>query len=402
MRVAQPSVVFQLARFGDILQTGRLMASLPPGAVLVVDRGVAELARLAYPRVHVLDLPVHGKSPGAWSLVRSAVAALQALGPAEVYLLNYSGLSAALAAAFPAERLRAYGGVGGSLRVPPWFSLLIRWAQERRNGGLNLVDAWGLLARDPAAPAAVHSPAQPRGRTLGVVLAGQNPRRSLPAPVLAAWIGAALSRFGGTDVVLLGASGQERLAAELMAALPAALGRSTRNLVGRTGWRQLWEIVAGCGLVLSPDTGVAHMAARLGVPVLGAYLASAWVHETGPYGEGHVVVQSVLPCSPCLETAVCPTPGACLAPLAQRETIRWIARGEGELPSGVVALHSGMDALGVYYHPVAGEDPTEAGRQAFRSQVAALWGLGAPGRGGCTWMTEKDWVLPGGVGGQYA
>lgn len=401
MRVAQPSVVFQLARFGDILQTGRLMASLPPGAVLVVDRDLAELARLAYPQAQVLELPVHGKRPGAWSLVRRAVATMQSLDPAEVYLLNYSGLSAALAAAFAAERLRGYGGVGGSLRVPPWFSLLIRWSQERRSAGLNLVDAWGLLAREPAAPATVHPPAQPRGRTLGVVLAGQHPRRSLPASVLAAWIGAALSRLGGADVVLLGAPGQERLAAELMAALPAALGRSTRNLVGQTGWRQLWETVAECGLVLSPDTGVAHMAARLGVPVLGAYLASAWVHETGPYGEGHLVLQSVLPCAPCLETAACPTPGACLAPLAQRETIRWIARGEGALPAGVVALQSGMDALGVCYQPVAGEDPTAAGRQAFRAQVAAVWGLGAPGSGGHAWMTEKDWMLPGVVGGLY-
>lgn len=394
-------MVFQLARFGDILQTGRLLVSLRPGAVLVVDRSLAELARLAYPWAQVLELPVHGKTPGSWSLVRDTVAALQSMDPEEVYLLNYSGLSAALAASFAPERLRGYGGVGGSLRVPPWFSLLIRWAQERQSAGLNLVDAWGHLAWSVAAPASVHPPAQPRGRTLAVVLAGQNPRRSLPALVLAAWVGAALTRLGGTDVVLLGSSGQERLAAELVAALPSALGRSVRNLVGQTGWLQLWETVAGCGLVLSPDTGVAHLAAHLGVPVLGAYLASAWVHETGPYGEGHLVLQSVLPCSPCLETAACPTPEACLAPLAQRETVRWIARGEGELPEGVVALQSSLDALGVSYHPVAGKDRTEAGRQAFRSQVAALWGLGAPGRGGHAWMAEKDWMLPQAFGGWH-
>ncbi len=390
-----PALVVQLARFGDILQTVRLMASLGPKAVLLVDEGLTTLARLAYPQVQVRGLPVHGKVGGQWQRWQETIAGLQTLNPEAVYLLNYSGLSAALAAAFAEDRHRGYAVWGGSLRVPPWLALAIRWAARRRQAGLNLVDVWGLLAPRPTVPAAVHPPARAQGSILGVVLAGQNPRRSLPVPVLAAWMGAALHRLGGTTAVLLGAPGQERLAAELLAALPPALARSTRNLVGRTSWQELWETVAGCGLVLSPDTGVAHLAAHVGVPVLGAYLASAWVHETGPYGEGHAVLQTVLPCAPCLETAPCTTPGACVRPLAHPATLRWIAREEGELPEGVVALKSQLDALGTWYVPVAGEDPTAVLRASFRSQVAALWGMAAPQSGAVEWMEERDWMLPG-------
>ena len=34
-------------------------------------------------------------------------------------------------------------------------------------------------------------------------------------------------------------------------------------------------------VLLTPDTGIMHLAAHLGVPVFAFFLSSAWCHETG-------------------------------------------------------------------------------------------------------------------------
>jgi hypothetical protein len=48
-----------------------------------------------------------------------------------------------------------------------------------------------------------------------------------------------------------------------------------------------------------------HIAAAVGTRVVGITLASASFTETAPYGEGHIVFQTDLPCAPCHITKPC-------------------------------------------------------------------------------------------------
>ena len=56
-----PALVVQLARFGDLIQTRRLIRSLLAESPvhLLVDGGLTELARLLYPEVTVHGIPAH-------------------------------------------------------------------------------------------------------------------------------------------------------------------------------------------------------------------------------------------------------------------------------------------------------------------------------------------------------
>ncbi|MDQ7016310.1 MAG: glycosyltransferase family 9 protein [Gammaproteobacteria bacterium] len=54
------------------------------------------------------------------------------------------------------------------------------------------------------------------------------------------------------------------------------------NLVGKTRIKQLLAVLARASVVISPDTGPAHMANALGTPVIGLY-ASSNPKRTGPY-----------------------------------------------------------------------------------------------------------------------
>jgi hypothetical protein len=64
------------------------------------------------------------------------------------------------------------------------------------------------------------------------------------------------------------------------------------DATGQTSLPELAEILARCRAVVGADTGPLHLAAAMGTSVVGWYFARARVHETGPYGTGHVVWQA--------------------------------------------------------------------------------------------------------------
>jgi len=78
------------------------------------------------------------------------------------------------------------------------------------------------------------------------------------------------------------------------------------NLVGRTGLRELAELLRRAAVVVSPDTGTMHLAAAVGTPVVALFGPTApW--RTGPVGWGHRVIRLDLDCSPCFKKT-CPDP----------------------------------------------------------------------------------------------
>jgi heptosyltransferase I len=72
------------------------------------------------------------------------------------------------------------------------------------------------------------------------------------------------------------------------------------NFCGRLNLLELAALFNRCALVISTDTGPMHLAAAMGTPVI-ALFGPTDPDRTGPYGPGHVVVRTGIPCSPCLK-----------------------------------------------------------------------------------------------------
>jgi heptosyltransferase I len=84
----------------------------------------------------------------------------------------------------------------------------------------------------------------------------------------------------GLKVILTGGpSAAEREAGEAIAAYCRA---EPVDLIGQTSLKQLFALIARSRVVLSPDSGPAHMATAAGVPVIGLY-ATSNPGRTGPY-----------------------------------------------------------------------------------------------------------------------
>lgn len=98
----------------------------------------------------------------------------------------------------------------------------------------------------------------------------------------------------GLAVVLLGGE-EDRQPAEAALAGP---GGAATNLVGRTSLREAIGIIARAQVAVGPDTGLMHIAAALGTPVVSLWGATSPA-RTGPYGFADLVVQGRAACAPC-------------------------------------------------------------------------------------------------------
>jgi len=378
-------LVVQLARFGDLVQTKRLMVSLCAQADcqvhLCVDESLVGLAGLLYPGVLVHGLCAHGtgltKAPAldqAKAMLlgnRMVLRELAALNCERVYNLNFSPLNFRLVSLFAPEIIVGHRWQQGQEIVGPWASLAMRWSAMRRLG-LNIADFWAWHHHAPVAPQSVNPQAKAAGSgCIGVVMAGRESRRSLPPKVLANLAGTLRDLRGGTRLYLLGSASEDRAARAFLRELAPRHSEGCLNLCGKTTLADLPEVLAGLDLVITPDTGTMHLAAHLGVPVLATFLSSAWCHETGPYGLGHTIVQASCECSPCLESRPCPMDVECLNPFADPRLPRYFATGlEKHLPEGLLVMDSSMDDVGATYTARAGADDWAARRMAFRQFLA--------------------------------
>lgn len=84
----------------------------------------------------------------------------------------------------------------------------------------------------------------------------------------------------GLQVILTG--GPTDLEANYAAQISAALQGKVTNLVGKTSLKELLAILSRATVLICPDSGPAHMASAVGLPVVGLY-ATSNPERTGPY-----------------------------------------------------------------------------------------------------------------------
>lgn len=407
--VMKHSLVIQIARFGDLVQTKRLMTSLLQsggGEVhLLVDNSLKSLAQIIYPEAVVHSIAAHGTGLSGAEAVRTMLVDnrrvfehLRSIGFDAVYNLNFSPLNYRIAALFDADCVHGHRWIDGQEKPSEWAAMAMRWTGNRRLG-INIVDFWGAYAQPLCLPDAVNPDASPKGGGVGIVLAGRESRRSLPAEYIARIAGVFAAKYRG-PVSLLGSGAEAAAGENVLDRMPSALRERTVNLAGKTGWGELCEVVSSLDMLMTPDTGTMHLAAHFGVPVHAFFLSSAWCFETGPYGRGHTVYQAVQDCLPCLEVAECHHAVKCLSPFGDPAFVRTLATGKYELlPEGLTVFETAFDALGLTFEAAGGSDAEAQSRNDFRAFLAAHLGLSdtCAGAGQALWANklyrDKQWIF---------
>ena len=100
----------------------------------------------------------------------------------------------------------------------------------------------------------------------------------------------------GCSVWLIGSSRDAPIGAEIA----RAAGRFCRNLCGETTLAQAIDVMASAALVVSNDSGLMHVAAALGKPLVALYGSSSPAY-TPPLSPNAQILKLDLPCSPCFQ-----------------------------------------------------------------------------------------------------
>ncbi len=120
-------------------------------------------------------------------------------------------------------------------------------------------------------------------------------------PLSFAALGDLLAREMGVRIVLVGTESERPLGDQVR----AGMNESAVMMFGNTNLAQLAALLERAEFLVTNDTGVMHVASTAGTPIIALSFSYVYFRETGPYGEGHVVVQAMLDCAPCRPNQPC-------------------------------------------------------------------------------------------------
>ena len=129
-----------------------------------------------------------------------------------------------------------------------------------------------------------------------------------------------IARDSGARILIFGSGGDNEVAAQVRhnAGVPLI------DLTGMTTLAQAMALIARCRLFITNDSGLMHVAAALGVPVI-AIFGSTDPERTGPRGEVCRVVRRPVPCAPCLKTE-CPEDRKCMKLITVEEVFEEVKK----------------------------------------------------------------------------
>lgn len=201
----------------------------------------------------------------------------------------------------------------------PYSAYLVAMMSHRKTNPFHLVDIWlGTLKLHGPSPLRMSVTDQDREQAADLLHAsGVHPERELVVGFQVSasqpekcWSEEAFVRLGrqfeqslGARVLVLGVSGEQALCHRVASAVPGAI-----SLAGRTTLGELAGLLCRTAVLVTNDTGTQHVAAAVGTSVVVVSVGPVFFRETGPYGEGHRVLQARLPCAPCSFHVSCTNP----------------------------------------------------------------------------------------------
>jgi heptosyltransferase II len=117
----------------------------------------------------------------------------------------------------------------------------------------------------------------------------------------------------GGRFLILGSAADRALASRI----GNIAGAGAVDLTGKTTLAQAMALIARCRVFVTNDSGLMHVAAALGVPLV-AVFGSTDPARTGPLSRNSRVIYKPIPCAPCLK-ARCPQNRECMEAISVEE-----------------------------------------------------------------------------------
>jgi len=178
---------------------------------------------------------------------------------------------------------------------------------------------WG-LSLTPEEEARVERLLEKVGRDFAVFFVGSRWESKQWFPDRTARSAAEVQRRYGLEIMLVGGKEDIPFARDVENLRPS----SVVNRVGQTSLREAVGILSRARVSVGPDTGLMHLSAAMGTPVVSLWGATSPT-RTGPYGYEDLVIQGRAACSPCYLRR-CPIGRVCMQSIDEVEVARMVGR----------------------------------------------------------------------------
>jgi ADP-heptose:LPS heptosyltransferase len=370
-------LVHNFTRLGDLLQSTPLLMGLKaqnPNCeiVMAVHRRFQEVCE-GFPFV---DVVISFDSDGlkesllqggegflqSYRCVKSYVELLKEHHFDLVFNLSHSRSSCMLLAQLDIPQVRGsiVDRTGAVSSIHPWANDFKNMSVNRTNSAFNLLDVYRRMGDVPADPRRLlygvppsaqasiahllqETPDQVVGIGEASLLIGFQPEASQGSRQ---WPSSAFARLGNALRAELGARiivfGTEKEASLGEVIVKECHGQAV-SVIGKTSVAQLAALLQRCRLLVTNDTGMMHLACAVGTQVVALFMGPALFRQTGPYGEGHIVLQAEIPCAPCNYLLHCAYQ-VCKEHVrwdAVFRTVKWVLEGMPHAPPDLAPGHGG-------------------------------------------------------------
>ena len=321
-------LIINLTRMGDLIQTTPVMAGLKDAypdvrITLLINSAFAEICnyipfvdRLISFNMDGFILGGRGEFPSLVSKYRYMEETLEdinSVGYDCVINFTHTKVSAAIMSLIRAKEFRGFiaDNKGHSLIKHPWLRYFFNIIPGRIYNPFHLCDiyikaGWAIPKEKGLfleVPEDVFDTARSELRKAGIrdgdfvigFQPGASERHKMWATDRYVELARRLTSRLGAKVLVFGSGGERALGEEIK----MGGGSDVIDMVGKTSLKELAAFLKCCNLLVSNDSGTMHIATAVGTRVIGISLGAAYFRETGPYGKGHVVIESTVPCHPC-------------------------------------------------------------------------------------------------------
>ncbi len=170
-----------------------------------------------------------------------------------------------------------------------------------------------------AARAVAYALPEKRGPRVFVAPCSTNPSKQWPLDRFASAI-AAIVQARDADIFLCGGPADRRTHATLMSMVGPKVAERIHDFSDSFGMRETAALLSRMDLCVGIDTGLVHLAASFGVPVVaifGPMDPARW----GPWQTPHALVRASRSCSPCNLRVPCPINDVCMRDIDIRDVV---------------------------------------------------------------------------------
>ncbi len=327
-------LIINLTRMGDLLQTTPLMAGFKeayPGVriTLVINSSFVEICK-GIPFIgDLIVFDMHGFRDRLlqkehslvenYKLIESLINRINEKEYDLALNLTHSPISALIISLIRAREIRGFTIDSEGHRVirHPWLRYFFNVVPNRDYNPFHLVDmylkAGGVMPQRKGLIFEIPEDGERKSEELltargisgkelmvGIHLGASKSDKTWPVSSFAA-LADMITEESGAKILLFGSPSEADLGREFEMKVKAR----PINFIGQTSIAELSTLLRKCLVLISNDTGPLHLATAVGTRVIDIFTANVHFLETGPYGEGHYVIQADLPCVPCAFNVQC-------------------------------------------------------------------------------------------------